>query len=352
MPSRSGRGRGTLELRRVFGGIRIRVASGTTDPRRFRLLDAMLLDLWQSGRHDALEAIRDRRLTPLEVYRFWKAHELHRVPSAEVLRPLEATWVAWCAGIAGESHRRAARRSGALLVEHAPAGAVVHDLPAALQQLKAAYAEHPRSVNLARAHCQAFVRDTFGRSHALYQQVQDVAPIPHRRSERIAAPRFEEVATWAAALPADRAAEVWSMYLTGMGAKEYWEDGFTVHGDRVEVRGAKTAGRHRLVPLIGVVVPPGVSEGRWRKAVRAALDGTPHACTPHNLRRGFAHLLELAGVPPSRIRRYLGHGTRSTTDLYTHHEVAPYLATDRDAVLTWLAAHGGVPTLGGPDGEE
>lgn len=349
MPSRSGSGRGTLELRRVFGGrLRIRVASGTRDVRRFHQLDAMLLDLWETGRVDLLEAIRDRALRPLEVWAHWRRRELHRLPTADLLVALDGAWRAWADTIPGEAHRRAVRRSLGLLLPLAPTPALVVHLPAALLALRKAYTKHPRTVNLARAHAQAFVRDTFTRAHRLYQEVQAVPTLRAQRSAQLAAPRPSEVATWAGMLPPARAAELWSMALTGMGAKEYWEDGFRVHADRIEVLGAKRHGRHRLVPRVGTPVMPTLSEGRWRKQVRAVIDA-PN-CTPHGLRRAFAHLCELAGIPVSRIKLYLGHGARSVTDLYTAHDVAPYLAADRAALLDTLAGFGIVPPQGKADG--
>jgi integrase len=339
MPSRSGSGRGTLELRRVFGGrIRIRVASGTRELRRFHQLDAMLLDLWESGHADILEAIRDGVLTPLEVFPYWRRREVHRLPSAELLVPLDEAWRSWLEGVTGEAHRRAARRTLALLLTVAPAPVLVAHLATALLALRKSYAHHPRTVNLARAHAQAFVRDTLTRAHRLYVEVQAVPTLTVRRSASISAPRPTEVATWAGMLPPARAAELWSMYLTGMGRKEYWEDGFVVHADRVEIRGLKRRGRHRVVPLVGAPVPPGLSVKRWSETIRAVIDA-PN-CTPHGLRRGFAHLCELARIPPSRIRLYLGHGMRSVTDLYTSHEIDPYLPGDRAALRDTLAGFG------------
>jgi integrase len=73
-----------------------------------------------------------------------------------------------------------------------------------------------------------------------------------------------------------------------------------------------------------------------------------HDAKRHGLRRAFAHLCELAGIPVSRIKLYLGHGARSVTDLYTAHDVAPYLdlAADRAALLDALAGLGIVPPQG------
>lgn len=62
---------------------------------------------------------------------------------------------------------------------------------------------------------------------------------------------------------------------------------------------------------------------------------------PYDLRRSFARWLEESGVPPARIRAYMGHRPQSVTDLYQRHDVEPYLRQDAKLVRRWIRGHGG-----------
>ena len=58
---------------------------------------------------------------------------------------------------------------------------------------------------------------------------------------------------------------------------------------------------------------------------------------PHDLRRSYAHLLEMAQVPRSRRLSYLGHSHTDTLDRhYEKHEVTAYLREDSERCRKYI----------------
>lgn len=108
MTPHKSQGRGTFILDREFAEIgRLRRASGTTDPKVFEEMDAMLTGFKSQGRWDLLEGLRDKRFTPLYVFGWFKRRHVDRIPSADVLAGLGATWEAWSTALdCSDEHRR------------------------------------------------------------------------------------------------------------------------------------------------------------------------------------------------------------------------------------------------------
>ena len=58
---------------------------------------------------------------------------------------------------------------------------------------------------------------------------------------------------------------------------------------------------------------------------------------PYDLRRTYAHWLELAQIPRTRRKLYLGHSAGDITDLYERHEIDAFLSADGRTLRAWLA---------------
>lgn len=123
-----------------------------------------------------------------------------------------------------------------------------------------------------------------------------------------------------------------------MGPAEYWErlgGWWREETTHLRVHGTKREGRDRNVPIVRAPVRPVCWEGKFRQLLAEASGGQVQ---PYDLRRSFAHWMELARIPRTRRRLYMGHGKRDVTDLYEFHEVQRFLEEDGATLRTWLAA--------------
>lgn len=330
--------RGTFILDRHFRGVgRLKRASGTTDPKLFGLLDAMLSTLYEGGRVDLLRAIATGTLTPLEVWARFRVNELERLPTAEMVIPLDPGMYDWLKGKQASAHHAAGLKySIAALLKHARKGATVADLPAVLRKMRAGN-KTPRMFNRTRAAVLSYLADTLGKSHSVYTHVRDVNPLKVKRQkhEPLTPQQARELAE---RLGPKLGPMLWSMAITGMGPGEYWGQ-WNVKADRVHIGGTKRESRVRDVPRLGTVVPPakGVTYPAFRLALLRASTGiedhreasrSPLKVGVYDLRRTFSHWMSETGIPRARRKLYMGHAVADVTDLYELHEVASHLAED------------------------
>lgn len=337
--------RGTFVLDRQFPGIgRVRRASGTTDRRTFRAINAMLSECYAIGRHDLLRALRDKQLSPMTLYATYREQGLSALPAADTFRPLEQAWTKWSAGRDVSAEQR---RTDAKALRRLTRGAgdlTISALADRVLQIRSKYeaSRQPVAFNRTRAAAMAFLRDTFGRRHPLYGAVQAIPSLQVKRSPHKAKREpltVAQVHAIASRLPADRAAMVWTLCASGMNPKEYWVDGWTVGAYALEVRGEKRAGRRRLVPLLldrKVYVAPACAQRTLNKALAAIASGDVPHVTLYAFRHTFAHWLELAGIPRTRRRLYRGHGKQDIGDEYEGHEVARFVREDGAMFAAWL----------------
>lgn len=328
-PTRSHR-RGTFVLKRRFRGVRpIRRASGTTDAATFARLERMLEALYDQGRLDLLEGVATGALHPLQVWNAYRVGQVATLPQADVLPPLKDRWTRWLAEAeTSPANRRARQTALTALLRHTHRDAILSDLPAALAAYRAEDKQHARSVNLARAAALAFVRDVLGKRHALYELVAAV-PVVQGKAARGPRPfRAGALTDLMRAMGEPHGLMAWTMATTGMGPKEYWDDGFEVEADRVLVHGVKRSGRERIVPRVSFVVAP----TRTLKHFRTRLVKVAPGRQIYDLRRTYAGLLVEAGIPANRRRLYMGHGARTMTELYERPEIAAWLAEDAAAL--------------------
>lgn len=321
----------TIVIDRSFRGIgRICRAAGTSNPVLVAKYDRMLSAFKDDGRVDLLRAIRDGVLTFAEAYDAYRRGALHELATADAAKLLVPAYRTWVKSLnvpddCSASHKASLATSGDYL-ERVRSRARIGDLVSVLGKLRLTLgSQHPRSFNLVRSHCSAFVRDTLTKAHPLYAQVVavQVRPVKRKRKGRPLGPtQLRNYFPNPETDPVDAAA--WSMATTGMGRSEYW-GAWSVESDRVHIEGTKREGRVRDIPLARVPSVPALHHQTFEKKFR---ERTNRLHQPYDLRRTYANALEAAGISRTRRRLYMGHGEQSVTDLYEFHEVRQFLPDD------------------------
>ena len=134
-------GRGSLWVDRIFRDVgRIRRATGTNDKDVFKAIDTMLTQLYQQGRFDLLESLRDKKLSLMEVYADWRVKGVERLPSAATLGPVIPRWEKWTATLEAEHRRVAAGWGKKVMSQHLPDGAAIRALPDAVRAIQDTFA--------------------------------------------------------------------------------------------------------------------------------------------------------------------------------------------------------------------
>lgn len=320
--------RGTLMLKRTFPGVgKIQRASGTKDPRTLTGLNEMLTSLYNAGRLDVLELIRDGNVKPLEVWKHYRLGDWSHLPTVHHVAPLADALKGWIATHdCGEDHRKSLRMSRDYLLSVADSHATVSDLPDVVRALRADQAEMPNTFNKARSCARTFLESTIGKYSALWTDVSGVPPIAKVSKRRRHPKRPKEALAIRSQLLPNAADMWWTLCTSGMRVRsEYIAGNWRVDGQGLVITSAKKGGQvERLVPLIWRPVKPGLTYWGFRQALRRL----PEELAAHDARRTYTTLLVEAGVPRVRRILYLGHGPQTVTDLYEWSEVKKYLAED------------------------
>ena len=106
-------------------------------------------------------------------------------------------------------------------------------------------------------------------------------------------------------------------------------------GALIRVHGTKTAGSERILPLVEEPAAPECSYAAFRQHLAKYPGGRVR---PYRARHTFAHWCELARVPRTRRKLYLGHTAGDITSLYEWHEVEAYVKRDAARLRKVLAA--------------
>lgn len=333
----------TLRIDRHFAGVgRIARATGVTTVAQRDRINRMLDVLFQDGRLDILRALRDGALEFLQVYDAYRRRALHELPVGDAAKPLAIDMKAWITSLivprdASKKHVESLETSRRYFEKAKLKGRpviLVSDLPAVLEGLRESLGrKHPRSFNLARAAALAYCRARLKASHPIYLQV---AAVEVRKLDRLRKKREGLLPVQMRGFFPNPGTDwlddvAWSMATTGMHAEEFWGE-WNRLADRVHIEGTKRGGRRREVPL---VMAPVVSKYGRRKFEDDLRERT-RAVQVYDLRRTFARWMESAGIPRTRRRLYMGHGTADTTDLYEHHEVTAFLAEDALKLRVYL----------------
>lgn len=331
-------GRGGYTVKKKFRGVpMIRRSIGSRDTDTAARVELMYEALYEQGRVDILEAIAYGRLHPLTALAQWRQGKELTMPAYEVALTLEEAWRVWEDKIPGTDHRASIGTTRRAL--RIPREATIEALPDLLVKYTERAAKKVRSVNLARAHVRAFLRDTVGVSHALYLRVKDMRPLkrkPRERGTPHPLPAILALVPPMNALLPGAGDMMWTMAVTGMGNKEYWHDGFVSAVGCVSIHGQKRDGRKRDVPRWddAPLVQPVCWEGKFRDLLREASSGT---VAIYDLRRSFARWCEEAGIIESNRDAYLGHGPKTITQLYTFGQLPGQLAGDATLLRTYRA---------------
>jgi hypothetical protein len=315
---------------------RINLRSGTRDKRvRDRILTT-LDALYERGRLDLLENLRDGVISPLELYNSHQSGETNTLRSAAEIKPLVPHIFDWLddAELA-ETTRRGYKDRFTQLVKLGGESLKVADLPDVLERQRTkqkALGQH-RSWNQCRSACQSYLRSTLGRSNPLYIAVSNLEPFegkPKRKGNPLS---VVDALAIRDAMKEPLASMWWTMVLTGMGPREYW-GAWEIEGETVKIHGEKTAGRDRIIPKLGDLVRPTLPYKPLRKAIRTA---SKRKVQPYDARRTFARLLSEADVWPVHRAVYMGHGQKTLTDYYAAPRVAQkMLDDDRAKVVSYL----------------
>ena len=320
--------------RRIRGVGRIKLASGTNHAPTFRRLNEMLDGLVSRGRLDIVKAIKAHQLTPLQVYAAYRVNELDTLPTPDMLVPL-ANALEKFIREAGKTHHAANMKSACKhIVAAAGSGSTVDGLVGAVRSLRDSMKGTPRMFNVVKATAQAFARDRYGKASRVWLELAGIQQLKVTRRVKKHPATPAELKAIADTMHDDYRRMAWTMATTGMRPKEYWGL-WSTYSNYVHIKGTKTSGADRKVPLWWGLQPPACWYGIFRKALADASKGL---MTPYDLRRTYANWLEDAGIPRTRRRLYLGHGERDTTDLYEWRELRAYLEQDGDTLLKWIEA--------------
>lgn len=354
---------GTLLIDRAFPAVgRIKRASGARSAKVWAEINDMLTDLYygEEPRVDVLADFKRPRTDPrrrefLEVLPFWKKRQMHLLPTGAAVERLAVAFPAWVERrVVGPDWRRAMRTAWLRLALHVAPDAPVADLPAALRALRRQIAEStPTAFNKTRTVALKFSRAELGKRHPTTQACEDVEPAgaaelraaPGRRTRNpLPVVAFAAVAD---ALATDQAREaLWSLAATGMRPEEYWREkgidwGREVApgGAAIRVRGIKSAAAGRLVPDVGRCVEPRLSREALKQQLAYRVEtGRIAPFTLYDARRSFAHWAEMAGIPETRRKVYMGHGPKDLTQHYGWHDVAPYVVEDAGRLREYITA--------------
>ncbi len=338
----------SLVLDRTFPTVgRLTLASGTNKRPVFVALNGMLTALATGGRLDLLVALRDHAIHPLALWDKFRRGRLDELLRATEMVPFAAAFAKWREGGNVRKGRawsrwyaQAIRYTEKRLLSHARPGAKVGDVPVLLLAHRLDYANRQKTFDNDRVAVMGFLRDTCGRSSAVYRAVTEIEAY-HPARQII--PRQQSPAAltdWAKKLDVETAKCCWAMATTGMGPGEYW-GAWERQLDRIWIAGSAKAGdgkrRERVVPDLGWCRQR-PSIGRQAFEDRLA-EQTESAFRPYDLRRTYAQWMEFAGLPFSRRQMYFGHSLKTVMGLYTQHEVTEHLRADAKILRNWIRLH-------------
>lgn len=341
---------------RAFKGLgRLHRASGMTHAAQFRAFNDALTEMARDpvGR-DWIRALIERAAEPLDVYAAWRTGAWRSGPEKkELTRNLVEAVKAWRERtkneVADETYRVRLNLVHKL-EDHARATATVADAVTIVREWRTTLAATPPTFNLLRNYVSAFLRDTVGKRHRLYQDLKFDVPaikIPHYHmtKERKRHPLTPLQVLMLAGCAGDAAGPLVGMALTGMNPKEYWGE-WEVGLTGVRIYGTKRGGRNRFIPKAfpsalwssSQLVRPTMTRQQFEVAFRAAKALAKLVCQPMDLRRSFANWMIEAGIAHNFRRIYRGHGPKDMGDVYETPEFKRDLAEHGAALVTWLNA--------------
>ena len=330
-------GRGTLWLKVTLGTIKLDQASGTNDPKLLRRLKEMLHTLWEAGRGELIQGVKDKLYSPLDLWQHYSQGKWEALPSPTQVRPLEPMLAAWSASQTNRFSRVTSRTYVRRILEHAGPNPTLASLPKAI----AGYREvaeskgHAQQFNHARAAAHACIRVTpgLGRHSPLWLAVAQVPRLPVTRKFPPNPQRPAQAWAIRERIGGEDGRIWWWLCCTGMGPDEYFEDKWAVEDGRLHIYGTKRKGRDRLVPLVvDDLERTTLNKAKWQDRFRRKRFGV----TPYDGRRSFSIWMAEAGIPEHRHAAYMGHGARSQT-LHYQRVTDQYLDEDETLLRALLS---------------
>jgi integrase len=324
----------SFRVDRVFPSVgRINLVSGATTRAEHAKRDALLTELYDTGRLELLRAIKAHRLTINEVYSAQRAGRLGFVAADVALqRNLWKALDQWlpASGRAPATRRRHVISVRALLrSDTLSSSASVRDLAAV--NWKVVYNRWdtgPAGWNRMRAAISLFLSMTLGKLHPFRLEV--IGAMPHPEESPGPVPDLTVDAFWSIVrrVPEPLRPAYVLLAATGRRPGEYLRlqpVDLLPLTKAIRVPGTKTAGSADVVrvadalwPWVVAAVPCAVGYQvllkRWKRA--CGTEGHPEL-TLYSLRHFFAQQLAEAGAPESRIQQSLRHRSPAMTRRYT-----------------------------------
>lgn len=334
-------------------------ASGTNDPDTFdaikRLLDRLydrVIDDGESYALTLLHALADGSVSFLEALHAKEQdgdrglREASKKVFDEGMTVTLESAEKWLSRADLKTSTRATYRSNltTLLAFQQKGETKLNHLPVLLKRYKALVLEkdtNRRAFNLLRSICMAWLRDTVGQSHPVYESVKAIRRVKSEKviteeNSRYFSP--QDVMSICAKLPQDIADMLWFQCLTGMHAKEMLVDGWWKEGPYgLFINGQKNKFRKRTIPRV-IDEPPAMTitsySEYWDWLTRASHAFGWHF-SPKTARKTFGRWAEESGIPHYRVCIYEGHKP-DQTGVYQYHKTDGQLHQDREAFKKWL----------------
>jgi len=339
--------RGSWVIDRRYKSIgRIRRASGAKTKKTFDAILKMLEILHEQGKHTVLREIQAGIVSPIEAFGYWREDKLEYLPSTETLKKLSPTFDEWVETYNVVPITRRNYKSAVKTFVSTVGNVPIQELPKAIKKYKkhCLHRNTPRAFSSLRTPILSFLRDTFGRHSVLYASVSEIKKLAeHDEEDGNQAPQLtvKEAQSLLKALPPQHGEIAVAMLVTGM----HWEElvgKWEVQEDRVWIHGAKKRNGKRRTREVPLIRPSIERPSRSNIAFRRALRKVRPDVAPYSFRRSYSKWLELAKVPRSRRRVYLGHGRTAgdTTDRYERHEVDEFLKEDAELLKKYIQSQG------------
>ena len=336
-PHRDVRGRGSFILDRRCGKVgRVKVASGTTDPRVHRQLNDMVTRLKVERRWDLLALLQRGLVAPLELFDALGRGTLAQLPTADDVRPFASAVARWLPELDVSPLTREQYQGDLERFGKARPTATLAEIPSMLRAARATALQQDKrtTFNHTRAALFSFLRDVLGSEHRITKEARQVNQL--KTTPRPGNPLTPEQVRAFAVVLGKHASTLWSLALTGMRRGEYWgERKWAVGLDRVDVFGTKSKAARRTVPLVFPIYPPTIGYWRFLRILQQATNG---AVNVHDLRKTFASWCESSAIPQWRIDFYMGHARPSDlARLYQMpRDMTPILREDAERLRGWL----------------
>jgi hypothetical protein len=337
---------GSFVLDRSYGQVgRIKRSTGTKSSKVYRQILDHFNDLYETGNHRPLIAVRDGKATPLDVLNYFKGDRSAAPPwetdSVLLIESFEQ-WLDQChlaprtvAGYRSYLSRMQSVCDRQTLRSELPQ--VVLDFRKECVSLGLT-----TMFNRTKAACQSYVKNTLGgKQNRLYQELSDVPVIPENTAKKGARNNpfttpLELVAVTKSQGYDKRVLELtWFMCLTGCGPKEFLEDGYEVEplSNAILIKGQKRKGRVRRVPLIydDLKPEPWCGYGQLSRDFQKMFPGR----TLYDCRRTFRQWIQRSGIPTNHANYYMGH-SKSVDETYLSEDVTRWLREDFVKLDKWL----------------